>query len=173
MLGPFIAVGFTIILGDADISILYVTEKYIGCFDVWTNFWCVILSYHVFNDLYHKLCGCLHSKCQSLWIKCVGKPVAITNDESMIGQDLSTNNSNQSNVSTPGLTVTRTNSLPTNTPGFSAASSIDSETVTPNHGVKDIPVYLPQTTGNLQLQMVPSISDGASYDTPTVETQTV
>ena len=75
----------------------------------------------------------------------------------MVKHEISNNNSN---VSTPGLTMTQTNSLPTNTPRFGGVYSVDSETASPK------PVF-PQR--NLELQMVQSTSNGISVDTPDIE----
>eukprot|EP00483_Globobulimina_turgida_P002437 UN02441 len=56
--------------------------------DVYSNFWCVMLSYSCFKIYYDGICGCLHFKCKSVWNKIAGK------DEKMLKSqtELSTEN---------------------------------------------------------------------------------
>jgi hypothetical protein len=41
-------------------------------FDVFTNFWCIVLSTSSFQVYYDKICGSIHIKCRTLWFKCLG-----------------------------------------------------------------------------------------------------
>eukprot|EP00484_Ammonia_sp_Unknown_P018404 CAMPEP_0197039850 /NCGR_PEP_ID=MMETSP1384-20130603/16622_1 /TAXON_ID=29189 /ORGANISM="Ammonia sp." /LENGTH=224 /DNA_ID=CAMNT_0042470513 /DNA_START=354 /DNA_END=1028 /DNA_ORIENTATION=- len=66
---PCISVIFPVIMDDDNITMLYVIEKYIVCLDVWSNLWCVLLTYNTFDPLYNNLCGCVHKRCQKVWSK--------------------------------------------------------------------------------------------------------
>ena len=47
--------------------------------DVFTNFWCIILSSSIFNNWYLKICKCCHLRCESCWYRIVGKiPTKVT-----------------------------------------------------------------------------------------------
>ena len=40
-------------------------------FDLSTNFWCIVLSYSGYNEMYLKMCGFCDSKCTVYWQKMV------------------------------------------------------------------------------------------------------
>lgn len=163
--GPIVAVAFTAIMNEVDISILYVIEKYIMCFDVWTNFWCVILTYNTFNKLYIKLFGkCCHNKCQLLWNKCVGnnKDIIMVNKElSMTQKSNSSHGTISTNTNTNTITP-KTNTLPVQLPSFNDIPSLESvptgtATMTPQPS--NSPEIVIMTKGKTNLEMVQSQSD--------------
>ena len=74
-------------------------------FDLFTNFWCIILSYHWYHEWYIKMCGGLDRKCTKCWHKIVSSdgddiPVVVSKvriaDESQI--QTQTNGSSQVSV---------------------------------------------------------------------------
>ena len=48
---------------------LQMLHRLLTVFDVTTNFWCIILSYRVYNEWYLKICGYCDSKCAICWHK--------------------------------------------------------------------------------------------------------
>eukprot|EP00483_Globobulimina_turgida_P009064 UN09082 len=45
--------------------------------DVYTNFWCVMLSFTHFESYYNRVCGCFHFKCRKCWFKVLGRDARI------------------------------------------------------------------------------------------------
>ena len=66
-----IAVILEVLPSTASIHIIFISKLF-NVYDVFTNFWCVILSFSGYNNWYLKICKGCDSKCISCWHSIVG-----------------------------------------------------------------------------------------------------
>ena len=71
--------------------------------DMFSNFFCIYLSYQYFDPWYKKICSCCHSKCMTFWNICVGNGDAAMQMEMEIEaqmKDMSQKSTNMISVGT-------------------------------------------------------------------------